>query len=201
MSAPRRSPGGRWEAASVFSGALLAALLILVAVAQDWASGQGRTAQALIVLHRQVSGRTAAPLTAAAGIVALAGAASIPAARGRGRQLAGVLLVVAGVAGAVEALIRRGTAQRDVRHQLPAGAKVDGSGWAYLAFVGALLLIAVGAAMMARGARWPSLSARYENASGRTSTPAGSRPPGEAGMWDALDRGDDPTRDAPDAQR
>lgn len=177
----------RREAAAACVGALVAALVLLLSVAQRWAAGHGSTAQAPIVLYQHVSGRTVAPLVAAAGIVALAGAAAIPATRARGRTVAGVLLVVSGVAAAVEALLRRDTAQGDVRKALPAGAVVDATGWPYVACVGALLLVFVGVVMTVRGARWASLSARYETGSARHPRPD------DAGTWDALDRGEDPT--------
>jgi uncharacterized membrane protein (TIGR02234 family) len=183
----------RREALAAFVGALFAALLLLLAVAQNWATGTARLQQGLIVVSEHVSGRTAAPLVAAAGIVALAGAAAIPATRGLGRRIAGVALVAGGIAAAVDALLRRNTAQDDVRGKLPAGASVSGSGWAYVAFAGGLLLLAVGVVLVARGHRWASLSARYEGAAARQDA-ASTRLDTDVAAWDALDRGEDPTQ-------
>lgn len=178
----------RREAPAAFLAALTAGVLLLVAVAQRWASGHANTQQALIVVSKHVSGRTAAPVVAAAGVVALAAAASIPATRGRGRQIVGAIVTLVGGAAASESLLRRITAQRDLRHALPAGATVSATGWPYVALVGSVLLVGVGLVMALRGARWPSLSSRYEAAPSKRSVPAG-----DAGTWDALDRGEDPT--------
>jgi hypothetical protein len=56
---------------------------------------------------------------------------------------------------------------------------------------GGVLLALSGALLALRGPRWSALSARYEAPAAR----AAERPtgPGDAGTWDALDRGEDPT--------
>jgi uncharacterized membrane protein (TIGR02234 family) len=52
-----------------------------------------------------------------------------------------------------------------------------------------LLLAAGGLVTVVRGARWPGMSSRYE----RGATPRQTVPSDSAGMWKALDRGEDPT--------
>src|SRR6185312_9524378 len=61
-------------------------------------------------------------------------------------------------------------------------------GWPLLAAAGGLLLALGGLAALARSRRWPTMSARYETPAART-----GRPRTDAAVWDALDRGDDPT--------
>ncbi len=55
--------------------------------------------------------------------------------------------------------------------------------------LGGLAVAAAGALTVVRGKEWPGLAARYD----RPSRPAG-KPQTDAQVWDALDRGDDPTR-------
>ena len=87
--------------------------------------------------------------------------------------------------------------------------------WWVVALAGGLLLVAAGALTLWRGARWPGMSSRYERpggasgpggargASGTGGAP-GARDPGTGGpragadrdsaaVWEALDRGSDPT--------
>jgi uncharacterized membrane protein (TIGR02234 family) len=97
------------------------------------------------------------------------------------------------------------------------------TGWPVLAAVGALLILFAGVACVLRGRRWPVMSGRYERSpdAGTPTGSAGARqqrqpgispvpteqnrsaprhsdrPPqggtGQRQMWDALDRGEDPT--------
>jgi hypothetical protein len=97
------------------------------------------------------------------------------------------------------------------------------TGWPVLAAVGALLILFAGVACVLRGGRWPVMSGRYERSpdGGTPTGSAGTRPqrqpgtppvpteqnrsaprhsdrPAQGGtgqrqMWDALDRGEDPT--------
>lgn len=64
--------------------------------------------------------------------------------------------------------------------------------WRGLAALGALAVLAVGVAVMWRGAQWPAMSSRYDRAGG----PPGEQPlPGTdpASLWESLSRGMDPT--------
>jgi uncharacterized membrane protein (TIGR02234 family) len=96
------------------------------------------------------------------------------------------------------------------------------TGWPVLAAVGALLIVVCGVAGVLRGSRWPVMSGRYERGldagaptgpagAGQQTQPGTSRVPtewdrsaprdsdptqggkGQRQMWDALDRGEDPT--------
>jgi uncharacterized membrane protein (TIGR02234 family) len=66
--------------------------------------------------------------------------------------------------------------------------------WPLLAALAGLLLTAAGTLTALRGSRWPALSGRYDAAAARV--PSARPEPAHAttaNLWDALDRGDDPT--------
>jgi len=112
---------------------------------------------------------TGGAVLSALGVVALAGAGALLATRGRGRTVVGVLLAGIGlgiVAGAVPGL--------------PAG-------WPALCAAGGLAVAAAGAFAVARGHGWPHMGTRYERAASRTDP--------DRDLWEALDRGEDPTKD------
>jgi hypothetical protein len=62
------------------------------------------------------------------------------------------------------------------------------SAWWILSLAGGVLLAAAGLLTIARGRRWPGMSARYDRPG--AAPPTGDDP---ASLWKALDRGDDPT--------
>lgn len=193
-----RAQSARREAGAAFVGALAAAGLLFWSVGERWASGRGTVSNHLIPVAKHASGRDVAPLVAAAALIAIAGAIAIPATRRVGRTVAGVLLLAGGMMAIVEALLRRHTGTRDLRHQLPADATAHATGWPYVAVVGGVLLFAVGVVLVVRGRSWASLSARYDApgaAKDRSERPGGAAAPTptDAVTWDALDRGEDPT--------
>src|SRR5690606_42153824 len=61
--------------------------------------------------------------------------------------------------------------------------------WPLAAGLGAPLMLAGGVLAVARGGRWAGMSDRYERAADRPR----AQPDGDRALWDALDRGDDPT--------
>jgi uncharacterized membrane protein (TIGR02234 family) len=142
------------------------------------------------------SGRALAPPVAALGLAGLAGAVAVLATRRVGRLLTGALLLAAGAGIAVlaagtardlEAAVRpeagKAVGQREAD---PVG--VSATAWPWLAASGGVLTAAAGGLTVARGSRWPGMSRRYEAA------PAGATPAAQdRGMWEALNRGDDPT--------
>jgi hypothetical protein len=170
--------------------ASLAAIALFVAASARWAHGSGRrpAGTSYVVVRAAVSGHTVAGVVEAAALLALVGVAAVPATRGRGRFVAGVVLVVGGVAGVVGAVSSRGDARRHVLHALPTGGTATADPWWVLAVIGAVLLVGAGVVLAVRGPRWSALSSRYEAPAVRR-----ERPAGDATAWDALDRGEDPT--------
>lgn len=108
--------------------------------------------------------------------VVLAGAGALLATRAAVRRAVGVLLVLAGVGIAVTA----GVAAAD-----PSGS----AGWPVLAAAGGLAAAGAGVLALARGQRWPAMGSRYQRRA-RSRVPADGSP---ERLWDALDRGEDPT--------
>ncbi len=84
---------------------------------------------------------------------------------------------------------------------LPATGDVALTAWPAVCLFGGLLVLAAGGLVLVRGPRWRSLDARYEapGAATRAATPAATAdpdvgsPPAERALWEALDRGEDPT--------
>jgi uncharacterized membrane protein (TIGR02234 family) len=70
--------------------------------------------------------------------------------------------------------------------------------WPYVTVVGSLLILIAGLLALRYGKQWPAMSGRYE----RDGTPRPRRaskapdPERPEEIWKALDRGEDPTRDA-----
>jgi hypothetical protein len=131
------------------------------------------------------------PWLPALGWLGLAGAGALLATSGRARRVVGMLLALAAVAVAAGAV--RAAGHGDSR-----------PGWAAVVCgAGALALAAAGVLAVVKAGGWPSLGGRYERGGGRTGAgpdrsrrPLGPDDPPET-LWDALDRGHDPTA-APD---
>lgn len=120
-------------------------------------------------------------LLRALGLLGLAGGVAIPATRRWGRQVLGVVLSIAG-AGVLIDLVLVARAHGDVLEV----------GWTWVTILGGLGYLAAALAVTVRGRRWASMGRRYE--APRVSQAADRRPidPRQE-MWDALDRGEDPT--------
>jgi uncharacterized membrane protein (TIGR02234 family) len=139
-------------------------------------------------------------------LVALAGLLALAASRGQWRVAVGFVVAVAG--GGVSVLAAT-AADADTVAADRAGAVlgvtapsvtgVVATPWP-LVTAGAGVLVAVGGALIAvRGPRWAGLGSRYDAPAGAGARPGPDHPdqhpdPGERAWWDALDRGEDPTR-------
>ncbi len=175
---------------------LAGSALVLLAAGRPWAHALVHQPP-LPPVQVAPTGRALAPVLPALGLVGLAGVAALAATRRWGRIVAGVLLL--GIGGAVLAVTLRtgadlGTRVRPIAVQAAgsSGARpgaVTGTGWGAVSGVGSGLLAAAGLLVVGRGRRWATMSARYD-------APTAPRPRVEpaTALWDALDRGDDPTR-------
>jgi uncharacterized membrane protein (TIGR02234 family) len=186
--------GQRRTMIAALTGCVAGAGLVLLAASQPWAGaivadlpGGGRI---------DPSGGTVAPLASGLALAALAGPLAVLATRGVGRLAVGVLLVVAGSGIAVVAVRTAADATAAVSEpaaaavglSTPAIYQAESTGWPYVAALGGLAVATAGVATIARGRGWPSMSARYERPDRQ---PATARP---ASMWDAIGRGEDPTK-------
>ena len=112
------------------------------------------------------------PWLPALALAALAGAGAILATRGAARTAVGGLLVACGLG------IAGGGG-----YTVSEGAPVT---WPLVAALGGLAVLEAGVLTLTRGRSWPGLSSRYER---RPTSHAET----ETDLWDALDRGEDPT--------
>jgi uncharacterized membrane protein (TIGR02234 family) len=140
--------------------------------------------------------------------LALVGAAGVLAAASAGRMLRGLLRAVATVvvvlAGLGLAVLAAGPAadpaasgrSLEVARQASAAIGTQASPLGWVAVVGGALVAVAGLVALFGGRSWPGLAARYErDPAAATSGTSGTRttaPP--ASPWDAIERGDDPTR-------
>ena len=165
--------------------------LALWASTRPWAVLVTDRPAPLPALRHTVSGGGAAPVAAALALVGLAGAAALIAARGILRAGVGLLLLLSGVG------IAWGGAAV-LSHGVPGEATATAvhltAAWPVLCVAGGVLVAVAGAVATVRGRRWSALGRRYEAPGGLPrpdATPPKDRP--ASGMWDALDRGEDPT--------
>lgn len=165
---------------------LIGAGLVLFATSQTWLTVRTPTPPPLPPRLLQVAGSQLAGGARALGLLGLAGVAALPAARTWGRTLVGALLLVAGLAAAADVI---GVLADPAGRAQAVGAGTDLRAWPYLAILGGLLIALAGLLVVVRGRRWSSLGARYEPPAARVEEPVRS----EAAVWDALDRGEDPT--------
>jgi hypothetical protein len=174
-----------------------AAALALFAASRTWQIEITVRPQPLPAVTTNRSGGSLVPALPALAFVALAGAGALIAARGLARALVGLLLVAAGL-GMAGALVR---------------ALGDGvaPGWVVASALAGLVVAGVGGFTLRYGRGWPGLGSRYDRAAPSGSTPTGMASAGEravdpesaaegpsdvtgVSLWDAIDRGEDPTK-------
>ncbi len=156
--------------------------LALYASSKNWAVELTQRPAPLPPVRTARSGGDFVPWVPALALISLAGAGALVATRRKGRLLVGVLLALAGggvVAGAAYGLAEASGATGST-----------GPGWPLAALFAGLVIVAVGILTLRRGRGWPTMGARYERT---TSTAPVSAQDDSAKVWDALDRGDDPT--------
>ncbi|MDR8409551.1 Trp biosynthesis-associated membrane protein [Nonomuraea sp. 3-1Str] len=142
------------------------------------------------------SGGDLAPVLTPLALAGLAGVVAALASKGLTRRLVGALLTLCGLgAGLATWLAVAGDAptvwlrEHDALRGLGSFTWDVVAAWPALSAVGAALMVAGGVLAAVRGPRWAGMSDRYER------TPAAGRPrvSDDRALWDALDRGDDPT--------
>jgi len=198
---------------------LAGSALVLLSAGQVWAQVTADRPEPLPALDLAVPGRELTAIPGALGLVGLAGAAALIAARRWGRVAVGLVLALSGVAVAVRAaqigadlaaaVQRAGVLDEEQGAPLRIGA-VPATVWPGVCVAGGLLLALAGLLAVLWGPAWATLGRRYEApvrdlpdpgpgtpaAEARPDSAAGergARDP-EVAAWDALDRGDDPTR-------
>ncbi len=163
----------------------LGALLALLATSRTWRTVAGAGA----IPGQRLSGVSVLPWAAPVALVGLAGAGALLAMRGRARVLLGLVLIAAGLSLAIGGV-----------YEVASGAAH--AGWAFLCAAGGVLIDHAGLTTVRYGATWPALGGRYERPVAEPVEPLDHYEQSErsgpsrsdVAMWDALDRGEDPTR-------
>jgi len=187
----------RRELGAAILGCLGGSIAVLLAGGLTWGRVRLVVGESLPVVPVELSGREAAPLAVALGVLGLAAAAALVATSGVVRRAVGVLLLVAGIAVVVDA-IRAGDRFAALAVDTSPGALAEvttATGWGWLAVGGGVLVTSAGLLTALRGGRWRAMSLRYEAPGAAGGPTAGG--PGTAAdpevAWRALDRGEDPT--------
>ncbi|MFI6812839.1 Trp biosynthesis-associated membrane protein [Nonomuraea sp. NPDC050328] len=166
---------GAWLAVTALGG-----VLALVASGREWAEVTGGDTPGLA----EATGSLLVPALAPLAWAALAGVVAVLATKGIGRRLVGALIAVCGAGVAV--LSWRATGSGAAREALRADVLTQGTAWPYLAMAGGVVLLAAGVFAAVRGGRWSGMSDKYAR---QKNAPQKD----EKSLWDALDRGEDPT--------
>ncbi len=169
--------------------------LLLVAASRTWASYDVAALAPLPGRQIDLRGSALAPGIGALGWLGLAALAALAATRAWGRRLVGFVLAACGVGVIAVAAGVLADPAAAVRRAAPVGTP-DGSainlgGWPWGVVVGGVLLLMSGVFLTAFGQRWNAMGAKYD-APGTPSAPPVAAT--EAEVWQALDRGEDPTR-------
>ncbi|MFF0064809.1 TIGR02234 family membrane protein [Streptomyces sp. NPDC005279] len=188
-------------AAALFLGAG-GAVVVLLAAGQIWAEGEAAVGGGSLPLDAEGSDVTGVPTALA--IVGLAALVAVFAVRRAGRLLVSALLALSGAGAALAAFLGASdSAALDEKAAQATGdtaATVDAlthTAWPYATAVGGLLILLAGLLALRYGRQWPAMSGRYE----RDGTPRPRKaavvdPDRPEDLWKALDRGEDPTREA-----
>ncbi|MFI9590904.1 Trp biosynthesis-associated membrane protein [Nonomuraea sp. NPDC052265] len=202
------SDNGRRELWAWLALTVLGSCLVLLAAGQVWVRVLGGQAADAVA----PTGGDLGPVLTPLGLAGLAGVVAVPATKGAGRRVVGALIALcgAGAAAGTWAALASATVTGWLREHNAVRAMAGlpwepVPAWPVVAGLGAFLLLAGGVLAALRGGRWTGMSARYERAGEQPGDKATAvAAPARRGhedreLWDALDRGDDPT-ESPDGR-
>ncbi|MGV9375167.1 Trp biosynthesis-associated membrane protein [Nonomuraea sp. NPDC003707] len=192
---------GHRELWSWLGATVLGCVLVLFGASRAWVR----------ILEPGVAAPTGAelsPVLTPVALAALAGVVAVLATKGAGRRVVGALVALCGAGAAagtwtalggdtVTGLLREQNVLRGAAEFPWEVAPL----WPAVTAAGAVLVIAGGIVAIVRGGRWAGMSARYDRgaetgANGGANGGAGkarAEVKDDRALWDALDRGDDPT--------
>ncbi|MET7622586.1 TIGR02234 family membrane protein [Streptomyces sp. NPDC005408] len=188
-------------AAALFFGAV-GATVVLLSSGRIWAEGTAAVGGGTLPLNAEGSDVTGVPTALA--IVGLAALVAVFAVRRAGRVLVAALLALSGAGAALAAFLGASDSaaldEKAAKTTGDAAATVDAlthTVWPHVTVAGSLLLLIAGLLALRYGKQWPAMSGRYE----RDGTPRPRKaavvdPDRPEDLWKALDRGEDPTREA-----
>jgi len=188
VPAPTTTQPGRRGLGVAVTGCVLSGAVALFAVGRVWLHYTvPRTG--LADLRASATGHTTAGAAGTLALVVLAGVVVLPATRGLGRRIAGVLIALGGLGiGYLAVLtIALTTDQLDVPE---ASTYTDGraTAWPWIALGAGIVAVATGVFASVASGGWPAMGRRYESVGSAKRGPAT-----ETSIWDRLDEGDDPT--------
>ena len=170
-------------------GTALGCVLVLVAAGRAWVTNVRGAGTGVVAAP---TGGDLSPVLTPLALAGLAGVVAVLATKGIGRRVIGVLLALCGVGagfGAWQAAGGSGVLswlrERNVMRVTGAIEWDAVAFWPVVCGLGAAMMVAGGVVAVVRGGGWARMSARYT----REPPPATD----DRSMWDALDRGDDPT--------
>ena len=184
---------------------LLGGGLAVLGAGRAWARASASAAPGLPVIQLAPTGGELAPGVVAMALVALAGVLALAASRRAWRILVGAVVALAGagitVLAATVGDARAVAAERAgaaLGATTPTVTGVVGTPWPLVTAAAGALVAAAGTLIAVRGPHWAGLGRRYDAPS--VAAPSGARRPAERGpaqrrLWEALDRGEDPTAD------
>jgi uncharacterized membrane protein (TIGR02234 family) len=174
---------------------LAGAAILLLASGRAWARLTVEVAPELPRSAVLLTGRDLAPIAAAAGVAGLAAVAGIAATRGWLRRGVGAVAALLGLGAAVACAAGPSAARAEAVAGRLVGAEL--TAWPVAGVAGGGLLLAGGVLVAAHGQRWATMGRRYDApaSAGRVGRAGGvGRRADDAGeLWDAIDRGEDPT--------
>jgi uncharacterized membrane protein (TIGR02234 family) len=193
-------------------GCAVAGGLALSSASQPWLDVTVTRPPPLPPATEVLTGGQAAALVPACGLLLLAAAVALIAARGLGRTAVGLLVAVAGGVLAWSGLraLTGGldSVAADVSDVVGLGESRLSSSvvatWPALTLAAGLIAVLAGLLVVVRGQHWPGMGRRYERpgaaaagSAARAARPARPESPEDRhqAAWKALDRGEDPTAD------
>ena len=157
---------------------LLGSVLALLAASRSWSHRVIDHGPALPLESISRTGEQLAPGLRPLALTGLAAVVALLAARRWGRRLVGLIVLGCGVG-----ICALSLADRD--------SSSHGTGWPLLSLLGGAVLAGGGVLALLRGHHWGGLSGAYRTPAAR----ADEAPVTDKGVWDAFDRGEDPTAD------
>ncbi len=180
---------GRRELGGWLVGTALGCVLVLVAAGRAWVTNVRGAGTGVVAAP---TGGDLSPVLTPLALAGLAGVVAVLATKGIGRRVIGVLLALCGVGAGLGAWQAAGGSgvlswlrERNVTRVTGAIQWDAVALWPVVCGLGAVLMVAGGVVAVVRGGGWAGMSARYT----REPPP----PTDDRALWDALDRGDDPT--------
>ncbi|MFG2331205.1 TIGR02234 family membrane protein [Streptomyces sp. NPDC048604] len=203
---PAVASGGRRSLAAALLLGALGATVVLLSSGQIWAEGVASVGGGTVPVEADGGAVTGVPTALA--VVGLAALVAVFAVRRTGRRLVSGLLALSGAGAAAAAFL----GASDSSALNAEAARISGdtaavvyslshTAWPYVTAGGAALILLAGLLALRFGSVWPAMGGRYERTAGPRSaaprrTAATVDPERPEDLWKALDRGEDPTREA-----